>query len=566
VPPLPLSDLAAGGRFLLAVGRLLGRPLSPETCRARLAQRLARRERDFARLIQQAVYARPASPYLTLLRLAGCEAGDFERLVQQEGLEGALTALLRAGVYLSVDECKGRRPVVRGSARFELEPGALRNPWLPGEVPVQTSGSRGRSLAASVSLEFVLDHAVDSLLVYQAYGGLAWQHAYWGVPGGDPLLNLLEFSCWGRPPARWFSSVDPATPALAPRYRWSARALGWAGRLHRFPLPQPEHVPLERPRPIVDWLRAAVRRGQQPHLWGYASSAVRVCQAALAAGLDLAGAWFTAGGEPLTEARRALIERTGAGLVPRYGSTECDVIAYGCQHPTAADDLHLLHDRLAVIQPGLEADQVGARSRAAPARLGLPLAAPRAGPSQAPNAAGEPAGLPPESLFFTSLRPANPLLLLNVSLGDQAVLESRRCGCPLEQLGWTTHLHQVRSFEKLTAEGMAFLDAQVVQILEETLPARFGGGPTHYQLVEDERPDGRPWLRLLVHPAVGPLDEDALTETFFDALATGNGPERVMALQWRTANLLTVERRPPETTRSGKIQHLHRGPTPTPSS
>jgi hypothetical protein len=516
-----------------------------------LVERLARRANDYPLLVRQAIYARPASPYLTLLRLAGCEAGDFERLVQQEGVEGALAALWRAGVYLSVDEFKGRRPVVRGSAQFDLDPSTLRNPFLAGEVPVQTSGSRGPSLTAGVSLEFVRDHAVDSLLVYEAYGGLGWQQAHWGVPGGDPLLNLLEFSTWGRPPARWFSSVDPTSPALHPRYRWSARALGWAGRLNRFPFPEPEHVPLEQPRPIVDWLRAAVQQGEPPHLWGYASSAVRVCQAAFEAGLDLEGTWFTAGGEPLTEVRRALIERAGAGVVPRYGSTECDVIAYGCQRPNAADDLHLLHDRLAVIQPGAATGQP-ARAAGAVGELSGP-----------PGLASERPALPPTTLLFTSLRPTNPLVLLNVSLGDQAELSQVPCGCPLERLGWTSHLRLVRSFEKLTAEGMAFLDAEVIQVLEETLPARFGGGPTHYQLVEAERPDGRPWLRLLVHPALGPLDEAALTETFFQALDAASGPEHVMALQWRGANILSVERRAPERTPSGKIQHLHRERTPS---
>jgi hypothetical protein len=86
------------------------------------------------------------------------------------------------------------------------------------------------------------------------------------------------------------------------------------------------------------------------------------------------------------------------------------------------------------------------------------------------------------------------------------VLSQRRRGCPLEQLGWTTHLHSIRSFEKLTAAGMTFLDTDVIQVLAEVLPARFGGGPTDYQRVEQEQSDGRPTIRLLVHPGLGPLD------------------------------------------------------------
>jgi hypothetical protein len=76
------------------------------------------------------------------------------------------------------------------------------------------------------------------------------------------------------------------------------------------------------------------------------------------------------------------------------------------------------------------------------------------------------------------------MVLLNLSLGDHARLERRACGCPLERLGWDTHLETIRSFEKLTAAGMNFLDVDVIRVLEEILPARFGGGPTDYQLQE----------------------------------------------------------------------------------
>jgi hypothetical protein len=58
-----------------------------------------------------------------------------------------------------------------------------------------------------------------------------------------------------------------------------------------------------------------------------------------------------------------------------------------------------------------------------------------------------------------------------VALGDQAEVAQRACGCALEQLGWTTLLRHVRSFEKLTASGMTFLDADIIRVLDEVLPA-----------------------------------------------------------------------------------------------
>jgi hypothetical protein len=149
------------------------------------------------------------------------------------------------------------------------------------------------------------------------------------------------------------------------------------------------------------------------------------------------------------------------------------------------------------------------------------------------------------------------MVLLNASLGDQAVLGRDPCGCPLAELGWSVRLHSIRSFEKLTAGGMTFLDTDVLRVLEELLPQRFGGGPADYQLVEDEEADGRPVVRLLVHPRVGPFDRDAVGRAFLDAVSGDGETERVMGLYWRQAQLLQVERRPPLATASGKILHLH---------
>ena len=104
----------------------------------------------------------------------------------------------------------------------------------------------------------------------------------------------------------------------------------------------------------------------------------------------------------------------------------------------------------------------------------------------------------------------------------------------------------------------------VIRILEEILPHRFGGGPTDYQLVEDRSANGHPRVRLLVHPAAGPMDRHAVAEEFLGALAAGDGAERVMGLAWREAGFVQVERRPPLTSGSGKILHVHGLPVEAP--
>src|SRR5436189_56000 len=121
-PPLPFEDIVVGARFFWNLPRFLRSPLSVEQAAAILRRRLAQRETDFLALIGRAVFRRPDHPYRQLLDLAGCEAGDLERLVRQEGVEGALGALYRNGVYLTVDELKGRQAAVRGSGRVEVDP------------------------------------------------------------------------------------------------------------------------------------------------------------------------------------------------------------------------------------------------------------------------------------------------------------------------------------------------------------------------------------------------------------------------------------------------------------
>ena len=521
---ISLDNLQIGARFLQKLPSFLRHPLRLDEARAILRGRLERREADFLALVHGTIYANPASPYRQLLAMAGCEYGDLERLVQTDGLEGALRHLLQLGVYLTVDEYKGRRPVRRGSVALSVDPGQLRNPWSACHVPVRTGGSRSGQIPALIDLAFVRDCAVNVLLWLEARGALASAKAHWQFPQSGATARLLEYASFS-PPVRWFSPIDPATPEMLPLYRLSAMALRWGSRLAGVPLPRPEYVPFADPLPIVRWMAQVLAAGGMPHLHTWPSYAVRLCQVAAGAGLDLTGAQFTVVGEPITEARLAVVRRVGARAWARYGSVESGGIGYACLAPRVADEVHLLEDCLAVIQPGAE---------------------------------GEAHALPAAGLFMSSLRATAPLVFLNVSLGDQATVDRRPCGCALHQLGWTTRLHTIRSYEKLTAGGVTFLDTDVIRVLEEVLPARFGGGPTDYQLVEEQdAEDGHPRLRLLVRPEIGPLDPELVASSFLDAIGPGEQGERLMALRWRDAKLLRVDRQAPLTTPTGKILHLH---------
>ena len=210
------------------------------------------------------------------------------------------------------------------------------------------------------------------------------------------------------------------------------------------------------------------------------------------------------------------------------------MIAIGCATPTAPDDVHVMDTRYAVI----------ARTRGAT--------------SDGPEVA---------ALAVTTLSDHAPTTLLNVETGDSAILERRDCGCALGTQGLKTHLAHIRSFEKLTGEGMTFARSNLTQILESILPARFGGTSVDYQVLEEERRSGLPRLVLRVSPSVGPVDADDVRATFLAALAQDGGLEQYMARLWERAQTVEVERALPHVTPAGKIlpfQRVRRSPTQSP--
>jgi hypothetical protein len=174
----------------------------------------------------------------------------------------------------------------------------------------------------------------------------------------------------------------------------------------------------------------------------------------------------------------------------------------------------------------------------------------------------EPAqGVTVQGLYHTGLLTSAPKLLLNVESGDYGVIEERDCGCLWQQLGFTRHLHNVRSYEKLTSEGVMFMGSMLHQLLEEILPARFGGSPLDYQLVEEEE-NGLLRVSVLVSPRVGDLEERAVLDAVIDSLGFADWSRRQADL-WRQNDTLRVIRRDPYATGAAKILPVHLlGPSP----
>ncbi|MGZ8230911.1 MAG: hypothetical protein ACXWUS_14835 [Burkholderiales bacterium] len=518
------ATLLAAARFFARLPLYLHQRVELSEARTMLANRLENRGRRLLDRLRHDIYARPDSVYCRLLRHAGIEYDEVAAMVARDGVDGALAQLFRAGVYLTVDEFKGRAHVRRGSLDLEVTPELLRSPRAAYHLRGSSGGSRSSGTPVLMDLRFIRDCGANCSLLLDAWGLRDALIATMESPGAGARFRLVKFGAFTRPSA-WFTQIHPDHASLESVVRWNTRAMRAASLLAGRPFPSPVYAPLSDPEPAALWLASMIREGRIPIVFTFASTAVRVCASAQERGIDIAGAYFLLMGEPITEARKAAIRNVGAVPIARYGSMEAGAIGYGCTHGIYPDDLHLLSDMQALITAG-----DGARE----------------------------AALRPDALLLTSLHPRSPFLLLNASMGDQAVLEPSACGCALERLGWTTRVHSVRSFEKLTAGGVTFLGADVIRILEEALPARFGGKPTDYQLVEHESAGGQPILELLVHPALGPLDEAAVGDAFLNDLAQGPYPAARMTQVWRDSGTLRVVRRAPLVSQAGKILHLHR--------
>jgi hypothetical protein len=522
------GDLATGLRFLRRLPAALRVRVSHDQALARVHERLARRQDDFLRLLRDAIYARPSHPVRKLLDRAGCAYGDVEALVRADGVEGALAALYRAGVYLTADEVAGRRRVVRGSDSFDVDPAELRNPWAVAHLVGNSGGSRsGTATAVALDLDAILDQLPAYRLALAAAGDDGnWVEAVWAPPGSIGLAYGLRAAVgFGRPVERWFSPVDEQAGTGASSYRLALRSARLAGLLAGVRLPLPEYVNAADPTPMIGWLEGVRRRGRTPILSLYPSTAARICSAAAHAGRELSGVWLSLRGEPVTPARVAAVRRVGAHVLSLYGAIECGLIGHSCLRAAAVDEVHVHDDLHAIIQPAGDA-AVG--------------------------------GLPADALLVTTLRRSARLILVNACLGDQATLDQGSCGCPLESYGWRTHLRGIHSFEKLTGMGMTFADAEVTPVLDRVLPTRFGGDSTDYQLIEEETGDGGVRLLLIVDPRVGPLDHEAVVDAFLDALASVSPTRRMMTLGWRAAGVVSVDRRLPVAAPSGKIMHFRR--------
>lgn len=516
-----LREAGYYARMVLGLYRLVRTPPASDPD-GEIRSQLENRERIFLDTVRRVIFANPENPYHRMFKMTGCRLEDLAEEVRRHGLETTLAAIHRQGVYLTHDEIKGKKPIVRSGEGIPSDESSFLNPLASGLMESASSGSRSKGTRTRQSTRNQVYRENYEVLIRREFGLAARAEiqvkpilpAAWGV-GGCIRSHRL-----GGRVERWFTAGG--TWRDSGHYRAVTNGLALEARLLGVPMPFPTYLPPNDFSPVAEWIARRRARGVACWVSAIASSAARVAAAALEKGLDIRGTVFQASGEALTEAKRAVIEAAGSEVFSYYHINEVGPIGQGCRQMRTGNRVHVYRDSVAVISHRRRAPLSDAEVN---------------------------------SLLFTTLLPFAPRILINAEMDDAGVIEPARCDCVFARTGFTEQVSGIYSYGKLTGQGTTLVGSDLVRILEEVLPARFGGGPTDYQLVEQEG-QAQTQITLRVSPRARAGSREEVQDYFLHQVRGLYGGS-LTCRDWRHSGGVQVVIGEPFLTSSGKILSLH---------
>ncbi len=488
-----------------------------------IRRQLENRETHWLQTIRRAIFEQPENPYHRMFELAGLSYEDLAAVVARDGLEPTLSALLRAGVYLTHDEFKGKQPIERSGVEIPSHPQSFANPLVAGGYESRSGGSRSRGTTTRKSAAFRVYSAGVTRLHAREFdlANCAVLVVSPILPSSSGFSMCIRYVRDGCRLLEWYSPGSGRVSDSA-HYRVFTRFLVAMARAHRTRAPFPRHLPANDYSAPAARVAELVRTGVRCLVRSSVSGGVRVAAAAIENGLDIRGTVFVVGGEALTESKRRVIESAGGEVYASYYISEVGAIGLACRQMKTGNRVHLFSDSVAAITR----------------RRQVPLS-----------------GAEVSSLMFTTLLPVAPNLFINAEMDDAGTVEPVECDCAFSRMGFHYQVRDISSYGKLTGQGVTLVGTQIVQILEEILPERFGGVPTDYQLVEQEGAL-QTELVLRVNPRLTGADPARVKEVFLheiERFCGGAGASRL----WRHSNGFEVVMAEPITTMRGKVLSLH---------
>jgi hypothetical protein len=505
--------------FGLSLIDALAEPYAVIQAKKLMRDRIENRITDFLTLCQSTIYSGLNNPYRELLLSADYTWERLKDEVISNGLESTLSQLAEKGGYLDIDEFKGKKPVIRSGLTLQFAASDLDMVTGPA-VPLQSSGSRGPRMQTPIDVEGIkfLSSYIPLITDFLQVNDLP-VILYYPMPSVPGIIHLITFALGGSIPSAWFSQT-PVLPLWRSAVGIKLKVLLLAARLRGVSLPAPKFSDIRSPIQLAQWMNKNCPDGSL--IATFPGSALRLIQASRMSRIKLPPSVFILGGEPITPLKRQILEEDGHRVFPWFSTVEAGRIALGCLDPNAPDDMHILEDRFVAVNHERSIDSLKEKQ---------------------------------SSLLFTSLLSDAYKFFLNVETGDSGILERRTCGCPWETVGLRTHLHSVRSFEKLTLEGMTYMSDALSSLVDDILPSKFGGTPADYQFSEEEGEDGLTRLVVSVNPEIK-FDEKSLHSVVMDSLRASAPIITPMTDLLTRASSVIVCRRFPQLTASGKILTL----------
>jgi len=490
--------------------------------KSRIRQNLEHREDIWLDTLHNTVFSRQSNPYHVMFKLAGCSYEDLVQLVRQGGIEDTLKKLRFAGVYLDHDEFKGFKPIVRSGKAIAATTESFANPIITGWFHGSSGGSRSAGTMTCTGTEQLMHLTAYAALNAEEFslGGFPYVIARPTLPSIAGLLFCLLYSRIGCAVGPWFAFGGRLSNSL--HYRILTAYIVALARWHGSRAPFPRHLPPNDFSPVARWIARQPKQMHRCALQAVASTGVRIASAALAEGLDISGTLFFSGGEALTDAKRRAIEAAGAEVFPAYWISEIGQIGHSCRQMNTGNRVHLFRDTVAVITDPREAPFSNSKVN---------------------------------SLLFTTLLPHAPYIFINVEMQDAGLLDEKRCDCVYQKVGFTQQISGIYSYGKLTGHGMTLVGTDIVHILEQSLPARFGGSPGDYQLVEQEGTNQTEIL-LRISPRIRIKSPETVQRYLLNSFRQYNGGALAYRV-WQHSDALRVVFEEPLLTKAGKVLPLY---------
>jgi len=431
----------------LNIKRFLTEKISLEECQELIKKGMDNREDNFLFSVKNLIYEQKRSPYLELLKVSHINYEDIKKMVSREGIEGTLRILKEEGVYITFEEFKGQKELKRKGHTFRFQQKNFSNLFQRGTGEVYSGASRGPGTMIHWNSGYLMQKVIHEAMMFDVHKCFNAPSALWypTFPAQTGLYTM-RLKKLGIPPEIWFFQVKRVKPeTLYEKVLFYFSSMFERVAFEGVPF---RHVSLKDAYIIAEWAAQKIKDYSACSISTFVSAAVRICIAAKERGLNIKNTKFFISGEPLTERKRKEIEELGCKIVNTYYFSEGGFVGCSCDNPNhKVDEMHFFKDSFSIIQHFREIEKTGQKVNA---------------------------------FLFTSLYPDCPIVMLNMENGDYGVIEEKQCGCLFDSYGFNDHMYNVRSYEKITAEGQTYFINDMANVIEEVFPAEFGGSSIDY--------------------------------------------------------------------------------------